>query len=35
MIAGIAMDKVYLALSARNGGVGKPEFRVPIMIFSS
>jgi multidrug resistance protein len=25
-------DRIYKALKARNGGVGKPEFRVPLMI---
>ncbi len=25
-------DRIYTALKARNGGVGKPEFRVPLMI---
>jgi hypothetical protein len=25
-------DKIYRALKARNNGVGKPEFRVPLMI---
>jgi hypothetical protein len=33
--AGIAIDKIYVALKKRNGGVGKPEFRVPLMMFSS
>ncbi|KAI0758291.1 major facilitator superfamily domain-containing protein [Irpex lacteus] len=28
-------DKVYHALSVRNGGKGKPEFRVPALIFGS
>jgi MFS family permease len=25
-------DRIYTALKARNGGVGRPEFRVPLMI---
>lgn len=25
-------DRIYRALKARNGGIGKPEFRVPLMI---
>ncbi|EDN92764.1 hypothetical protein SS1G_08628 [Sclerotinia sclerotiorum 1980 UF-70] len=27
-----AQDRIYRALKARNNGVGKPEFRVPLMI---
>jgi multidrug resistance protein len=27
-----AQDRIYRALKKRNGGVGKPEFRVPLMI---
>ena len=29
-IQGRLMDRVYLSLKARNGGVGKPEFRLPL-----
>ncbi|KAL0581256.1 hypothetical protein V5O48_000739 [Marasmius crinis-equi] len=29
------MDKIYIKLKNRNGGVGRPEFRVPIMIIGS
>ncbi|KAF8897411.1 multidrug resistance protein 4 [Infundibulicybe gibba] len=28
-------DRIYAALSARNGGVGKPEMRIPALIFGS
>ncbi|KAI0347386.1 multidrug resistance protein 4 [Trametopsis cervina] len=28
-------DKIYHSLSARNGGKGKPEFRIPALIFGS
>jgi multidrug resistance protein len=28
-------DKIYKRLKAKNGGVGKPEFRVPLMIVGS
>ncbi|OCH93097.1 multidrug resistance protein 4 [Obba rivulosa] len=28
-------DKVYRSLSDRNGGVGKPEYRIPALIFGS
>jgi hypothetical protein len=29
------MDKIYVALTQRNGGVGVPEYRVPLMMVSS
>ncbi|KAJ8082377.1 hypothetical protein PM082_008232 [Marasmius tenuissimus] len=29
------MDKIYIRLKNRNGGVGRPEFRVPSMIIGS
>jgi hypothetical protein len=29
------LDRVYVRLKARNGGVGLPEFRVPLMILGS
>jgi len=28
-------DKIYRALKARNNGVGKPEFRVPLMVLGA
>ncbi|OJA12253.1 hypothetical protein AZE42_04088 [Rhizopogon vesiculosus] len=28
-------DKIYSYLSAKNGGVGKPEMRIPVLIFGS
>ncbi|KAI0952625.1 hypothetical protein AcV7_008365 [Taiwanofungus camphoratus] len=28
-------DKIYLTLAERNGGVGKPEMRIPALIFGS
>ena len=29
------LDRIYKALKARNGGVGRPEFRVPLMVPAS
>ncbi|KAG8862990.1 hypothetical protein FRB96_000410 [Tulasnella sp. 330] len=31
VLGGAMVDKIYLRLRDRNGGVGKPEFRIPIM----
>ncbi|KAF6822287.1 MFS multidrug transporter (polyamine transporter 3) [Colletotrichum musicola] len=28
----MTIDSIYRALSTRNGGVGKPEFRIPVMV---
>lgn len=30
----ISIQKIYLALTARNGGVPKPEYRLPCLVFS-
>jgi hypothetical protein len=35
VVAALTMDKVYAALSRRNGGIGVPEYRVPMMMVSS
>ncbi|KAI0091946.1 multidrug resistance protein 4 [Irpex rosettiformis] len=35
IIGASVADKVYHSLSIRNGGKGKPEFRVPALIFGS
>ncbi|PVF99716.1 hypothetical protein CPB86DRAFT_702792 [Serendipita vermifera] len=35
IIAGISVDRIYVKLTAKNGGEGKPEYRVPVMIASA
>ncbi|KAL6309751.1 multidrug resistance protein 4 [Sparassis latifolia] len=35
VIGATLADKIYKALSLRNGGKGKPEFRIPALIFGS
>jgi len=32
MLAALLMDRIYAKLSERNGGVGMPEFRMPVVI---
>lgn len=33
-IGGRTVDKIYRCLKTRNGGVGKPEFKLPLMMVS-
>lgn len=35
VFAAVTIDRVYLYYTKRNNGVGKPEFRVPLMLLSS
>ncbi|KAG9004704.1 hypothetical protein FRB94_002546 [Tulasnella sp. JGI-2019a] len=35
ILGGVFVDKIYIRLRDRNGGVGKPEFRIPMMFFGS
>ena len=35
VFAGIAMDKIFIALKKRHNGEGRPEFRVPLMLIAS
>ncbi|EJT97532.1 MFS general substrate transporter [Dacryopinax primogenitus] len=35
MATAFLMDRIYAKLSARNGGVGQPEFRIPVAIIGA
>jgi len=35
IIVGTCVDRIYKALSDRNGGVGRPEFRIPVLAVAS
>lgn len=35
IFSALSIDRVYIYLTKRNNGVGKPEFRVPLMVLSS
>ena len=35
LICNVYLDKIYIKLRAANGGIGQPEFRLPLVIFGS